>query len=92
MNGEKFDNVGQALLIDNVFNLVTKPRCYHKPILEVLRDTLIDMRDQCEYLDITKLAMPRIGCGLDCLDWDDVKELLFEVFEDSDIEILVCTL
>lgn len=91
-NGEKFANVGQALLIDNAFNLVTKPRCYHKPTLEVLRDTLIDMRDQCEHLDITKLAMPRIGCGLDCLDWDDVKELLFEVFEDSDIEILICVL
>lgn len=91
-NDEKFANVGQALLIDNVFNLVTKPRCYHKPILEMLRNTLIDMRDQCEYLDITKLAMPRIGCGLDCLDWDDVKELLFEVFEDSDIEILICVL
>ena len=30
-NGEKFANVGSALLIDNVFNLVTKARVFHKP-------------------------------------------------------------
>lgn len=59
--GEKYDNVGKALLIDNVFNLVTKPRCYHKPIYETLYDTLVDMRDYCEEYDIVaKLPRERI--------------------------------
>ena len=50
------------------------------------------MRDQCENLNITKLAMPKIGSGLDRLDWEKVKEIIQDVFDDSDIEILICSL
>ena len=91
-DGEKSANVGEALLVDNVFNLVTKARCFHKPTYDTLYDTLVDMRDQCEDLDITKLAIPYIGCGLDRLEWDYVKDVIEDVFEDTDIEILVCSL
>lgn len=91
-DGEKSANVGEALLVDNVFNLVTKARCFHKPTYDTLYDTLVDMRDQCEDLDITKLAIPYIGCGLDRLEWDYVKDVVEDVFEDTDIEILVCSL
>ena len=34
--------------------------------------------------------MPRIGCGLDGLDWGIVKAIIKDVFEDTDIEILIC--
>ncbi|RHS68271.1 hypothetical protein DW954_02745 [Clostridium sp. AM45-5] len=91
-DGEKFANVGEALLIDNVFNLVTKDRVYHKPTYDTLIETLEDMKEQCENLDINKIAMPRIGCGLDGLSWDTVEEIIMEVFEDTDMEILICTL
>ena len=91
-DGEKSANVGRALLVDNVFNLVTKERCFHKPTYDTLYDTLMDMRRQCEELDITKLAMPLLGCGLDKLDWDFVKDIIDEAFYDSDIEILICIL
>ncbi len=30
-NNEKYGYVGEALLVDNVFNLVTKARCFYKP-------------------------------------------------------------
>lgn len=92
LDGEKFANVGAALLIDNVFNLVTKDRVYHKPTYDTLIETLEDMKEQCENLDINKIAMPRIGCGLDGLSWDMVEEIIKEVFEDTDMEILICTL
>lgn len=91
-DGEKFANVGEALLIDNVFNLVTKDRVYHKPTFDTLIKTLEDMKQQCENLDINKIAMPRIGCGLDGLSWDTVEKIIKEVFEDTDMEILICTL
>lgn len=91
-DGEKFANVGEALLIDNVFNLVTKDRVYHKPTYDTLIETLEDMKKQCKNLDIDKIAMPRIGCGLDGLSWDTVEEIIMEVFEDTDMEILICTL
>jgi hypothetical protein len=34
--------------------------------------------------------MPLIGCGLDKLEWERVKSLLIAIFDDLDIEILVC--
>lgn len=90
--GEKFANVGRALLVDNVFNLVTKERYFHKPTYDTLYKTLIDMKEQCENIGINKLAMPLIGCGLDRLKWDRVKATIENVFADTDIEILICSL
>lgn len=89
-DGEKFANVGQALLVDNVFNLVTKARVFHKPTYESLYDALLDMRVQCENLDISRLAIPLLGCGLDRLNWERVKDIIEDVFDSTDIEILVC--
>ena len=40
--------------------------------------------------DCKKIAMPVIGCGLDRLEWCKVSEIIKEVFEDTDVEILVC--
>lgn len=91
-DGEKYGWVGSALLIDNVFNLVTKPRYFHKPDYDTLYETLVDMRDQCEEFDITKLAMPKIGCGLDRLDWGRVQEIIQDVFDSTDIDILISIL
>ena len=81
---------GDALLIDNTFNLVTKRKCWHKPTYESLREALEMMREQLEFLDATKLAMPWIGCGLDKLQKDQVYDIICEVFEDMDIEIVIC--
>lgn len=84
--------VGQALLIDNVFNLVTKENYYDKPTYENLCAALQDMKRFCESINITKLAMPKIGCGLDKLDWDFVKNYIEDTFYDTDIEIVIYTL
>ena len=37
-----------------------------------------------------KIAMPKIGCGLDRLKWEDVEQMLHNVFDSRDVEILVC--
>lgn len=83
---------GDALPIDNVFNLVTKPRCFNKPRYESVREALETMRDIMEMIAATKLAMPKIASGLDRLDWDEVYNIIYEVFEDTDVEILICEL
>ncbi len=82
----------KAIIIDNVFNLITKRKYFQKPTYDSLREALEDMKEQANNLLITKLAMPKIGCGLDRLEWSRVKEILEEIFEDTDIEILVCIL
>lgn len=91
-DGEQTKYIGKALLVGNVFNLVTKAFHYNKPTYESLRSALKDMRDQCAKLGIKYLAMPKIGCGLDRLDWSKVSVMIREIFSDLDIEILVCYL
>lgn len=83
---------GDALPIDNVFNLVTKQKCWHKPTYDSLREALLMMREQIEFLGVTKLAMPWIGCGLDRLDKNQVYDMICAVFEGMEIEIVICEL
>lgn len=84
--------VGEALLVSNVFNLVFKKKIDSKPKYKKLRKCLYDMKAQMEEYWITKLAIPRLGCGHEGLEWGRVKEIIEEVFEDTDINILVCSL
>lgn len=72
-----------------VTNLVTKERYFHKPTLETLRQALENLRKQALEMKLTRIAMPKIGCGLDKLDWTAVREIIREMFADTDIEILV---
>ena len=83
---------GDALLIDNVYNLVTKKKCYQKPTYESVREALETMKDLMDFNSTTKLAMPKIASGLDRLNWDEVYDIICEVFEDTDVEILICEL
>jgi hypothetical protein len=39
--------------------------------------------------NVRTLAIPRIGCGLDGLNWPQVKACLNDVFEKEPIEITV---
>jgi len=86
------DTPGDCILEGRVFNLITKERYYQKPTLESMENALIVMRDICLEYGIKKIAMPTIGAGLDKLRWPDVVKLIYKVFEDTDIEILVCKL
>jgi hypothetical protein len=83
---------GDALLIDNVFNLVTKNTRWDRPTYDSLKESIETMKEYMELLDITKLAMPKIGCGLDRLAWDEVYDIIYEVFEDTDVDIVICEL
>ena len=83
---------GDALLVDNVFNLVTKQKCWHKPTYNSLRESLEMMKEYIDFIGIDKLAMPRIASGLDKLEWSKVYDIICEVFEDMNIEIVICDL
>lgn len=83
---------GKCILIDRVFNLVTKETWRRKPTMESLTESLQELRQQVDEKSIKKLAMPLIACGLDGLDWKEVSEQVRNIFSDTDIEILVCCL
>lgn len=38
---------------------------------------------------VSKLAIPKLGCGIDRLEWAKVKNLLIDVFEGEAVEITV---
>lgn len=88
----RYAHVGEALLVDNVFNLVTKPRSFQKPTYNALYAAVEDMANQIEKKGIEKLAIPMLGCGKDKLNWDKVVDILEEIFDDYDLEIMVCSL
>lgn len=79
-----------CILEGRVLNLITKERYFHKPTYKSIHGALSIMKAVCLWNDITKVAMPVVGCGLDKLQWDKVSELIQEVFGNTDIEILVC--
>lgn len=75
-----------------VFNLVTKDKYWYKPHYKDLEDALNELREVAELSGYNKLAMPKIGCGLDGLKWEKVKPIIQQVFEWSNVEILICSL
>lgn len=81
---------GICILEGRTFNLVTKERYYPKPTIATMRGALLSMHTICKEKGITKIAMPMIGCGLDRLDWSAVSASIKEIFDDTDVEILVC--
>ena len=72
-----------------IYNLVTKSKFFEKPTLDSLRMSLEDMRRHALLNNITKSSMPKIGCGLDKLQWTDVFKLIQDTFIYSGIQIQI---
>ncbi|NXA06893.1 OARD1 deacetylase, partial [Sapayoa aenigma] len=75
-----------------IYYLITKKKVSHKPTYENMRKSLEAMKTHCLHNGVTDISMPRIGCGLDGLEWDKVSAILGEVFENTDIKITVYSL
>ncbi|XP_028265566.1 ADP-ribose glycohydrolase OARD1 [Parambassis ranga] len=75
-----------------VYYLITKKKASQKPTYDSLRQSLEDMKSHCLENGVTKISMPRIGCGLDQLKWTRVAEILEQVFKHTDISITVYSL
>ncbi|CAI5648122.1 unnamed protein product [Oreochromis niloticus] len=75
-----------------VYYLITKKKASQKPTYESLRQSLEDMRSHCLKNQVSRISMPRIGCGLDRLKWTSVSEILDQVFKHTDISITVYSL
>ena len=76
-----------------VYALVTKPRSSGTyPTMVALRASLQALKARMARDGVTRLAVPRLGCGLDKLEWPAVSALLREVFADTDVAITVYSL
>ena len=75
-----------------IYNLITKGSYYHKPTYHTLDCSLNRMRDHMLANNVSHLALPRLACGLDKLDWQIVKAMLVKCFQNDPCEIRVYTL
>lgn len=73
-----------------IFNLVTKAYVSDLPTYDALCCALINMSLYMTEHNLTKLAIPKLGCGIDRLEWGRVKRIIKVVFEKLPIEVLVC--
>lgn len=78
-----------CIVVDNIINLVTKGAYWTKPTYSTLEETLYMARDYCINNNIHLLLMPRIGCGLDKLDWKKCKQYIENILVASEINCSV---
>ena len=72
-----------------VYYLVTKRRYFQKPTYTALRSALIAMRNHAQANNISHIALPKIGTGLDKLSWATVKGIIKDTFKEGDIHIVI---
>ncbi|XP_035513470.1 ADP-ribose glycohydrolase OARD1 isoform X1 [Morone saxatilis] len=75
-----------------IYYLITKKKASQKPTYESLKKSLEYMRSHCVLNGVTRVSMPRIGCGLDRLRWEKVSVILEQVFKLANISITVYSL
>ena len=75
-----------------IYYLVTKEKYWHKPTYKSLTSSLLDMKKHAVEHQVKIISMPRIGCGLDQLKWEEVKKILIEVFDGTEINICIYSL
>uniref|UniRef100_A0A3P9Q5S1 O-acyl-ADP-ribose deacylase 1 n=1 Tax=Poecilia reticulata TaxID=8081 RepID=A0A3P9Q5S1_POERE len=56
------------------------------------KTSLEDMKSHCLQNGANRLSIPRIGCGLDQLQWSEVSQILDQVFKETNISTTVSSL
>ncbi len=59
-----------------IFHLITKRKCTDLPTYEDFTNSLKHMRDWCVEHRVKSVSAPRLGCGLDKLDFQRVQDIL----------------
>lgn len=71
-----------------IYYLVTKPKYYNKPTYDTLRSSIQKMIQHMQKNNIKSVSIPELGCGLDGLKWEEVRKILQEQIDGTDIDII----
>ena len=71
---------------------MTKERFYDKPNLSTLSKTLEAMKIHASMNGVSTIAIPKLGCGLDQMNCQEVVKLLRDIFAYADVQLVVNTL
>ncbi|VEN40030.1 unnamed protein product [Callosobruchus maculatus] len=87
--------VGQVLELRSdqrlLYYLISKEKSYQKPTYRTVWEALLDLREKLLTANVLKLAVPKLACGRDGLDWRIIRNMLEVLFRFRGIEILVCS-
>ena len=72
-----------------LFHLTTKSKHYEKPSLNRIKQCLNELKEYCVENNITELHMPKIGSGLDKLNFESIRKIILEIFEKTNVRIFV---
>lgn len=75
-----------------VYHLVTRSNWWDAATPSSMRSCMEHLREHCQENGVDKLAIPRLGTGEDRLDWPIVKQIIEDVFKDTDISITAYTM
>ncbi|XP_022174840.1 uncharacterized protein LOC111036885 isoform X2 [Myzus persicae] len=95
--GELMDqkpNVGSVAYLQHnnrfIYYLITKECSNGKPTYNSITAAITKLRDFIVKHGVKQLAIPRIGCGLDKLDWSLVRNIVKNIFQNAGCIIKVC--
>jgi transposase InsO family protein len=74
-----------------VFYIIIKEFFWQKASYEILFQSLQNLKAICIKYKVTQLACPRLGCDLDGLKWEVVRNILRYIFRDSPVYIQIYT-
>lgn len=85
--------IGDCFIFEDTCTLITKEKVYHKPTYETIKMALERLKEVLntareDNITIDKLAFPKIGCGIDSLEWKKVKQIILDIFKDEEVEIV----
>lgn len=86
-------NIGEfahlSLSDKNIYYLITKNKYYDKPSYHNLWSCLIKLKYYCLENNDLHLAMPKVACGLDKLDWNIVYNMIKYIFANTKIKVII---
>ena len=70
---------------------MTEERFYDEPNLSRLSKTLEAMKIHASMNGVSTIAIPKLGCGLNQMNWQEVVKLLRGIFAYADVQLVVYT-
>ena len=90
---EQGKKVGEVAVLPKngsfIYYLVSKELYHQKPTYNDLELCLGAMKTHSMRNGVKTIAIPRIGCGLDGLEWNKVKDILVSIFKDTGVMLKV---
>ena len=75
-----------------IYNLLTKERFCDKPNLSTLSKTKEAMKSHASMNGVSTIAISKLACGLDQMNWQEIVKLLQDIFAYAAVQLLVYTL